>query len=324
MRKTRYSAFTLSVLVAWASMGSAHAIGFGSPLIQVEGPKGPAFFSLPLFRGTKDYQIGSEWGKKVVGAGDLEKSDPIFKRLAFATARYGTATAFYLGMFNGQHVMATNYHVAEAYGCKSTANMLMLGKKYPCKKLFGMWTDIDFALFAIEVPAKDEASLKAVGQNFAFNLSIFPGQEIFTMGFCVAGNNGQKDLMVNQDSDCKVFSSRDEFRFMGAPDEFNPGPYKSWSFANGCDVSHGDSGSSFVDRKSGEIMGLVWTGRIPKSAKIQDSRYLDQLIKNQGDDIWAELTYSVPAIKIREHLRKVIADPKLDELTRKTIGEVIN
>lgn len=324
MKNTVLGAVVLLTLGLAGLAGSAQAIGFGKSLTSVQGFQGPAFFSVPLLRATKDYQIGSEWGKKVVQQQDLEKADPIFKRAALSAVHYGGATAFYLGLFNGKHVMATNYHVAEAHGCNAVANMQMLGKKYPCKKLYGMWTDVDFALFTVEVPAQDESLLKSVGQNFSFNLSIYPGQDIITMGFGSAGNPLQRDLMVNQDSDCKVFSGRDDFRFMADPDEFNPGPYKSWSFANGCDVSHGDSGSAFIDRKSGEIMGIVWTGRIPKSAKIQDSKYLDQLLKTQGEDIWAELTYSVPAVKIREHLMKVVADPKLDDEARKTITEIIN
>src|SRR5690606_34729203 len=98
-----------------------------------------------------------------------------------------------------------------------------------------------------------------------------------------------QDLVANQDNDCIVYSETDDVRFMADPDDLNPGDYSVWSFANGCDVSHGDSGSAMVDRNTGEIVGIIWTGRIPKDKKVQDPAYLDSIYSSSSEDVWKQL-----------------------------------
>jgi len=274
--------------------------------------------------GTDEYQIGNEWGKHQVTEEVLASEDVIFQRAAYATAYFGSATSFYLGKFNGFHVMATNYHVMKVPNCKNRkAKFPTINKSYACAKVFGLWTDIDLSLFAIKVPESDEHFFDDLGKNFDFDGSIYPGQELLTVGFGTAGNPYQK-LVANKDSDCKVFSQPGDFRFMADPDEFNPGPYKAWSFANGCDVSHGDSGSSFVDRKTGAVVGLVWTGRIPKKQSIKDSDYLNEILANQSPEIWTELTYAVPAQKIKEKLDEVLSSEQLDAESARTIEALLS
>ena len=108
--------------------------------------------------------------------------------------------------------------------------------------------------------------------------------------------------MSEQDDDCKVFSPDGEMRFMADPDEFNPGPFKTWMFATGCDVSHGDSGSAFVDRDTGAVVGILSTGKVPKNVAVQNEDYLTKIYETSADDVWKELTYVVPASKIVEIL----------------------
>jgi hypothetical protein len=272
----------------------------------------------------KDYQIGDEWGKKAVTDAQLRDATPEFRRAAMATASYSGGTTFYLGKFNGHHVMATNYHVMEAIGCSGrSATFPFLDMRLQCVKVFGAWTAVDLSLFEVKVTNEADAEkLREVAQNFAYDSEVYPGEELVTMGYGVESNPGRK-LMANQDGDCKVFSRKGEYRFMADPDEFNPGPYKAWSFASGCDVSHGDSGSAFIDRATGEIVGIVWTGRVPKPASVQSSAYLDKLLAGNGPEIWTALTYSVPASKIREHLREVLANEDLGEDVETTISSVI-
>ena len=276
-------------------------------------------------RGSADYQIGSEWGKRPVRAADLEKANPEFRRAALATARVGGATGFYLGKFNGRHVMATNHHVLEnQYQCIGTTIIFpMLDMRGRCTEFFGSWTDIDLALFVITIDAKDEAKLAPVGANFAFHKDVYAGQALMTLGFGVA-ENPARQLMANQDSDCKVFSDARDYHFMADPDALNPGTYSAWSFANGCDVSHGDSGSAMVDRATGEVVGIIWTGKIPKSAKIQDSNYLRQLLESRGGEIWTELSYAVPAVKMSEFLDNLVrSGTSLSQDARTAIIEML-
>ena len=261
----------------------------------------------------RTYQIGSEWGKLPVPPDSLKDRTPVFRRAALATARFGGGTAFYLGVIDGQPLMATNHHVLPtAAGCaKRPADFPIFGKNFPCLKWIGAWTDIDLALFTIEVKSTADLDLLAgVAANFKFNAEFRPGQELLTIGFGVAGNP-KRELMANADADCKVFSAAGEFRFMADPDSISPSPTRTWSFANGCDVSHGDSGSAMVDRQTGSVLGIIWTGRIPKDPAIQDSKLLDQILSAQDERLWTELSYAVPAPKIREFMESELAQGRL-------------
>ena len=274
--------------------------------------------------GTDDYRLGDEWGKKPVKVEDLAKASPAFRRAATATARVGGGTSFYLGKFNGQHVMATNHHVMpESSNCTwSRVRFPLLNVVGACDKYLGTWDEIDLTLFTVrlENPA-DEAKLAPAAANFQFREDIKQGERLMTIGFGVAGNPTGL-LMANQDSDCYVFSKDAEYRLMADPDQFNPGTYRAWSFAIGCDVSHGDSGSAIVDRETGKVIGIIWTGRIPKSASAQSSRFLSEIFTSQSETIWQELSYAVPARKMAEVLTRA-TEGSMPEETRALIRAVL-
>jgi len=320
MKKTLASALLLTSLSAPALSSNARAgtVGF-HPF-----PQEASWNSLlgAVMQLSKDYQIGNEWGKKPVTTAQLSSATPEFVRAATATASYGGGTAFYLGKFNGRHLMGTNHHVQPSMNCRGAARFQILAKNYSCVQVLGHWTAIDFALFTIEVPAADEAKLATIGKNFNFDRPLVSGQTLLTVGHGVADNPGRR-LVANQDGDCKVFS--EEFRFMADPDEYNHGTYQAWSFANGCDVSHGDSGSAMVDRVTGEPVGIIWTGRIPKNPEAQDSAKIDEWLRTQSPEIWKQLSYAVPASKIREILREVVAkEGSLDLDVANTIRELVH
>lgn len=110
---------------------------------------------------------------------------------------------------------------------------------------------------------------------------------------------------------------------MSDPDELNTGRHQVWSFANGCDVSHGDSGSAMVDLQTGEVVGLIWTGKIPKSTRVQSSEYLEELIENPNEDIWNELSYAVPAAKIKEVLLKRIQNGEESQRVKSIFQQIL-
>lgn len=238
-------------------------------------------------------------------------------------------TGFYLGKFNGEHVVATNYHVFEngsstiCNNSYSEALFLNNGEtlNLKCKESIGLWSDVDFALFTVQVPPEKEYLLEGVGHNLAFNKSIYPGQKLLTVGFGVA-NNPTRTMMANQDDECLAFSP--EIRFMADPDDLNPGTYKVWSFANGCDISHGDSGSAMFDRETGEILGIIWTGRIPKNMKVRDNAYLEDILKNQSEDIWKELSYGAPASHIEMILKQVLNSEETPAHHKAILADILN
>ena len=312
-RSFSLSFVALGVLGALIGLGSSSAKAFAALPLTSASSSSATTWRLPLpdvFRtGHEDYRLGDEWGKIPVTAAVLQKATPAFRRAALATAKLGGGTAFYLGKFNGFHVMATNHHVCPAaYACLSEhAEFPFLKLSLKVNKYFGHWSDIDLALFAVEVKtAEDEKTLAKVAGNFAFKKDLTPGLDLLTIGYGVA-DNPNRVLVSNQDHDCRVFSAKNDFHFMADPDDVNPSDYKAWSFANGCDVSHGDSGSAMIDRKSGEVLGIIWTGRIPKSSVVQSTAFLDHLLVSQGPEVWSQLSYAVPASKIGEYLTTVAA-----------------
>lgn len=262
-----------------------------------------------------DYQIGPQWGKEPLSQSQMQNT--VYARATGATAKIGGGTSFYLGKFGGAHVMATNHHVCPAaFSCLGKmAEFTVLKKSYRANSFLGTWNNIDLTLFTITVPTQDESLLANVAGNFAFDMPLYIGQPIITAGYGIA-NNQARSLMINQDAECEVYSAG--IRYMKDPDDFNPGPDLVWSFANGCDVSHGDSGSAMVDRNNGKVMGLIWTGRIPKDPIVRDAGYLARIKQEQSEDIWKQLSYAVPASKIQEFLT-VSYEEENSDFSRKLI-----
>lgn len=313
----------LAVLSASLLVSPAFAITPSAWYPQLGGRSG--FLSVPLAPSLSDtYRIGDEWGKHPVSAKDVE--DKNILRMSQATARVTGATGFFIGVFDGKYVMASNHHVCpEASACLGTqARFTALSKQFTITEFYGTWTDVDLSLFAIEVtnPA-DQELLKSVASPFVFNNKLHRGQQLVTIGYGV-GSNPTRAQVIGKDSDCKVFSAEGEFRFMGDPDELNPGPYKAWSFANGCDVSHGDSGSAMMDAQTGEVIGIIWTGKIPKDPKVQTSAFLDALMANPTEDVWKELSFGVPAAKIGEFLTDLTKSGTLDADTARVLNDILN
>jgi hypothetical protein len=258
-------------------------------------------------RGILDYQIGPNWGKNAVTLNSVASESMAFQRAAKATARVnlglGGATGFVLGERDGVMVFATNHHViGDARGCaRATISFDLLGiKGLKCKEILFTSTDLDLTLFSVKSISEENADkLLKVARSFD-SAEPVKGTSIVTVGYGTAGNPGQQDLMATSDSDRKVYSPDGEARFMKDPDEFNPGPFMTWLFATGCDVSHGDSGSAMVNADNGDVIGIVSTGKIPKDPKVREESYLKQIYEDFSEDVWKELTYVVPASKIVE------------------------
>lgn len=270
------------------------------------------------------YQIGTEWGKQVVTAESMAEN-AVLNSIAMSTARVrGGGTGFYLGKHNGQYLMGTNFHVCEeSSDCVNrTAEFSMAGFTVNIKGFLGSWNNVDFALITLDLTNSQAEALEPYVNHLGLNASLEKGLELMTAGFGIA-NNPRRQLVVNMDSDCKVYSDTDSFRLMADPDELNPGPYKAWSFANGCDISHGDSGSAMINRATGEVVGIIWTGRIPKNKEVRNQTYLDSLYDDGLDGVWTQLSYAVPMPKIAEQLQSVVADEENEENVRETVAALL-
>ncbi len=271
------------------------------------------------------YRIGDEWGKKVLVRRMLRDKRLKFvkelRRTAEATAKVARGTGFYLGQFNGFHLIATNYHVHTRLITESEdykeIEFPFLDLSFNFGRTFGSWLEIDLALFTINVESKwDEKDLQSVAKNFSFDHPIIRNQELLTVGFGRAKNH-YSNMVGTWDSDCKVFSGDNEFKTKNGLDE-NGKVVATWTFAVGCDASDGDSGSPVVTRDTGDIIGILW-GAATRT-KAQSSQSLDNMIKENSPAIWKKLNYAVPAVKIKEFLLEQIESGAItDKVEQKTI-----
>ncbi len=313
----------LNSLLSGMILGTILSIASASAGVPALGGRSDfkSFLPTKTFGDVEDYQIGDVWGKLPLKAADVKAGSAALKRAARATAKYsglgGGATGFFMGKFNGEYVLGTNHHVVDGVGCNRFVKLTFpfLADKsitVKCKRIIGHWTDIDFGMIVLDIPASQQKYFDGNGVNFAFDKKLERGTNLLTVGFGIAKNAGQRDMMVNMDNDCKVYSNTDDFLFMGDPDTINPGPYKAWSFAHGCDISHGDSGSAFFNRETGDMVGIVWTAATPKDPQIRTRKYLDALDPS-STEIWTKLGYTVPAAKIYEHLKSIASSlPAMD------------
>ncbi|MFH1652730.1 MAG: serine protease [Pseudomonadota bacterium] len=280
------------------------------------------------------YRLGDTWSrikvtKKLTSTSPLIRQASLSIVKTIATTFQNTASAIYLGKINGQHIVATNSHVCNhASGCREMMFVMkapngrnILGRR---KKLLGIWKKFDFALVAIELFDKKEEKLLPKGLKIDASSSIYPGQKLITMGF---GNrrNPKQHLTVNMDRDCKVLSQRDHFPLTTDPDNLNsPSAYKVHSFAHGCDISGGDSGSPVIDRVTGRVVGINWSAKLPRSSRLQRSSYLQCITGTNHKDIWQQLSYAVPFIAVKKHLFSRHAMSRMDAETRAIVKKLFN
>lgn len=262
-----------------------------------------------------NYQIGDEWGRTPV-------SLPTKSRAARATIRVGSGTGFLLGEFFGELVVATNNHALSRNDDCSVLDTSFpaIRVKAQCTRIVGTWPEIDFTLFTVDVAEKDRAIVREAASNFDYASELTPGRLLSSVGFGIAGNSGQV-LKSISDADCRVFSS--EIRQIDDPDHLRPGPYRVWSFAHGCETSHGDSGSAIVDRQTERPLGIVWTAKSPKDQKTRDSLHLKTVQTKQSPEIWSELAYAVPASKIREVIKADLDQGKIRTQDRGLLRAII-
>lgn len=247
------------------------------------------------------YQIGSVWGRKAFTFETRDQLPAVIATQALSVAKFLGGSAFYLGEFNGRHIMATNYHVLPgALNCYSLsfADFVLLDQAFACKTFIASFSNIELSLFEIEVGQGREKHLEGIG--LAFDPYV-DSRELYGLGYGRQGNPHptRKALLLSRDDFCLPFS--DQVRFLKDPDEVNPVEYKVWSQPIGCDFSHGDSGAPVLNQ-SGEFAGIFWTGATPKSLSIQSDSFLRTLLEKPDELIWKELSYMVP---VREVVREL-------------------
>lgn len=79
-----------------------------------------------------------------------------------------------------------------------------------------------------------------------------------------------------------------------------------------------------MNKQTGAVVGLLWTGAIPKEARIQNSSYLRVMHKEDSDEVWSLLTYAVPAAKISEKLTDEMQSGRLTNENGKIVQLILD
>jgi hypothetical protein len=278
-------------------------------------------------------QIGSQWDRiSIQDSLKLKLATDYLNKIASAVAFYRGGTAFYLGKFNGHYLMATNHHIQPNSKCnnadsaeKYEAYFQSSKSSFVCEHIYGSWKEIELSIFSISVPDEKKSLFDNLGLNFAFNANISSGEPLTTLGYGSACND-DGELTVTDGENCRVFSKKNSFKLLSDPDNENTDDYPTWSFAIGCNASHGDSGSPIVDRNTGNVIGILYTGKFPKSKNIQIDASLQKILGSDNPSVWTELNYAVPAARIKAEIQKyilsIVENPDTDLLS--TLRSLIN
>lgn len=283
-------------------------------------------------------QIGSGFERTFLKPGDESSLPTQLKIAALSSAEFGTGSAFYVGEFGGRHIMATNAHVMMAFSedigwsatdynlnaeeaCKifpgeadsepKYVRFSLIDKEFDCKRLVGLWPEIDFALFEIEMV--NDVELQGLGISLKDYKDFSKGQTLSMFSYGVHNNPGSFDfdLAHTQGETCKIFS--DEARKLQKSDNSE---VAVWSMATGCDLSVGDSGSAMVDSETGLFTGVIWAGAADKTGFIKDDAHLEKVLTLKVDDeemVWSQMNYAVPAAKLRLVILESLKSKTLEE-----------
>jgi hypothetical protein len=300
-------------------------------------------------------KIGESFGRTYVSSKVFYKVPARLRKVARSTAEFGQGTAFYLGQFNGRHLMATNAHTFMANqeswtvsnflrnpndSCKIFPDYAeseqrdvyfgIIGRYFRCKKLVGIWSSIDFAIFEIQNEGEfqfksmgvDIASSKSAG-GFARSLSMFSYSPYENPGHI------DLDLAYTKDKHCKTFTALEESKLIYDEDDHKNKDVGVWSIPVGCDIAPGDSGSALVDARTGEFVGIIWAGVKSKDKKAYNSKYLSRLLlgkvseKERVDFVWNQMNYGVPAHKIIEVIEQSLLNLRKAE-DQKTVKALLS
>jgi hypothetical protein len=255
----------------------------------------------------QSYQVGEFWSKK-----HINRSSRSAQKLKESIGEVGArATLFYIGKFNNKHWAITNNHVCPNLvrtpkkvknRCKSQWITFHYYKNKKGNSLSGtiksvpyIIKNLDLALLEISFDNLDTFTRAPKALTLSSQKPHLH-QELISVGYGIYKNE-YGSLMIEENSfECQVFSRT--IRLIQDPDTVNPINYRVHSFLHGCDVSHGDSGSPILDRATHEVVGLLWTGKYPKSRDISQLGFESLPL----EFLWQELNYASPSFMIKEEL----------------------
>jgi hypothetical protein len=254
------------------------------------------------------YRVGDTWSRESVTENLLlslpSHEQTWLKRTGRAVYRGGSGTVFIVGKLQDKWWALSNRHVFHSTSvCESaTLRFPVLELAARCVRRMEAWNSHDLALIEIAFQDnKEPDSLPFLRLPNPPSQTL--GDWIASAGFGVAGHTGSIPLTLNRDEDCRAFSSTAFDRIMG-----NEAVH---SFAHGCDVSPGDSGSPIWERETGRWVGVVWSGIVPKGDLVQKSMDLLRwlILPEEDSQVWETLNFGVSLAATRSTWEKAQVDP---------------
>jgi hypothetical protein len=278
-------------------------------------------------------QIGARWDRAIINSdSELVRNDHQVRRAAWATAKvitpFALGTGFYIGKVDGEYLVATNYHVMiNIPSCKigpfiPYIDFTLSGIKYRCKDIVAEFKDLDLVIMSVAEREDGHGVLEHIlPLQFAFQSVVKKGTPLLAVGHGRQGNE-DLDLTVARDSDCKVFSDDSRFKKVSSPDSQRI-RMSVWSFATGCDLSAGDSGSAAINANTGEILGIFWASPTPKPFSMRSPTILADIYAKQDERLWESMSYAAPATMIYQKMREYIANSNNLKRRREIISKLI-
>ncbi|EPZ51988.1 trypsin-like peptidase domain protein [Bacteriovorax sp. BAL6_X] len=253
----------------------------------------------------KEYVVGDEWNRTHIGEDDTPdveelKSSILITGLGIVnTAKKLTlknvGTAFYLGKFEGEHLVATAAHVIDRENFNDMLFHFITGPKFSlkAKKLIFFSDDIDFAIVSIDIEDKESVLMETVSAvKLNFDKVAEEGTLLTTIGFGFFDNERLGVARYENSNDCQIIFGDDKVKKLD----------KVFSIATGCDASGGDSGSPIVDRNTGELIGVMTRIRTEKIGLT--SKQLIEEKEENISSIWNDASFATSMKYIKRELEK--------------------
>ncbi|POB15165.1 serine protease [Halobacteriovorax sp. DA5] len=254
----------------------------------------------------KEYIIGDEWNRTHISENDSPdvealKSSILITGLGVVnTANKLTlknvGTAFYLGQFAGEHLVATAAHVIDRENFKDMLFHFIAGPKFSlkAKELVFYSDDLDFSIVSIDMEDKESILMETVtAVKLNFDKVAVEGTPLTTVGFGFFDNEKLGLARYENSHDCQIIFGDDRVRKLD----------KVYSIATGCDSSGGDSGSPLVDRETGELVGIIT--RIQTEKIGLTSKQLIEEKEANISSIWNDGSFATSIKYIKAELEKV-------------------
>lgn len=258
-------------------------------------------YSLDLNKKTKQYVVGETWSREFVNGSltSTEALNKVIKATARVDLKTDQGTAFYLGKFNGEHLMLTNYHVmSDVTQCSRNGKIYFeyLNKKFRCKAIIAKFKNFEATFFTIHVRKKEEYLLENLALKFDFKNEYKSGHKVVTAGYGIHENSKRK-LTYENSQTCVVATTNFQGNFLTVTKESVT--YGAYSFVHACEISPGDSGSALVSETTGKVIGLNWATAESKPLDLLNTLTVFDWIEKQVPALWNSMSYAVSATNLQ-------------------------